>query len=487
MTLDLILPWTAVLPELALAFAAMVLLLVGAFGGDKSTNSVNIGAVFSLLVVAAIVWVLQNGMGVEGKLITPGGFHTASSFTSFMKLMILAAAALCLLIAPGYLVRKDISRPEYPVLVLFSVVGMMLMVSASNFLMLYVGLELQSLALYVLAAFRRDATRSSEAGLKYFVLGALASGLLLYGISLVYGFTGTLDFVRIAGVLTINEAHMGVTVGLAFILAALAFKVSAAPFHMWTPDVYEGAPTTVTAFFSVVPKLAAMGLLMNVLLVPFKPLAGDWELLVAGMAALSMIVGALGAIGQTNIKRLLAYSSIGHVGFALMALASNSPAGIEAVLLYLAFYVVMSIGAFSVVLLMRRDGRMLEEITDLAGISRLHPGMAAAMAVLMFSMAGIPPMVGFFTKLYVFVAALQADLLWLAVVGAIASVVGAYYYIRIIKVMYFDEPVAGFEQPPEPCLSTTLVATSMITLAGVVLLGPLSLLAKLATAGLLAP
>lgn len=502
MTFDSFMPWVAIMPELTLAVAAMMLLLIGVFNGDKSTRSITVCSVLVLLVVAFTVWALQAGLGVEdqGVMVTPGGFHTATMFSSFLKFMIIGAAVLCLLIAPGYLERKEISQPEYPVLILFSVVGMMLMVSASHFLMLYIGLELQSLALYVLAAFRRDATRSSEAGLKYFVLGALASGLLLYGVSLVYGLTGTLSFAGIADIISTNvavvtanvgdvaaakEVLTGVTISLAFILAALAFKVSAAPFHMWTPDVYEGAPTTVTAFFSVVPKLAAMGLLVQVLLVPFGSMVDSWQPLLVVMAGLSMIVGALGAIGQTNIKRLLAYSSIGHVGFALMALACNTNLGIEALLLYMAFYVVMSLGAFSIVLLMRRDGHMLEEISELSGISRLHPGMAAAMAILMFSMAGIPPMVGFFTKLYVFVAALNAGLFWLALIGAISSVVGAYYYIRIIKVMYFDEPVAGFDQPAEASLSTTVVATSVLTLAGVILMGPLGMLAKMAADSLL--
>jgi len=502
MSLDPILPWTPVLPEFALLMAALFLLLVGAFNGNGSARAVNVCAVLSFIIVGLIVFGLQYGAMSDiarstaaggtvrvnyGTLPVPGGFLTSDAFTSFIKIAILAAAAICLLIAPGYMKRKDMLRPEYSVLVMLSVLGMMLMVSASNFLMLYVGLELQSLALYVLAAFRRDTTRSSEAGLKYFVLGALASGLLLYGISLVYGFVGSLDYADIAKTISAESVHPGATVGMAFILAALAFKISAAPFHMWTPDVYEGAPTTVTAFFSVVPKLAGFAALMQVLFVPFAQLANSWQPLIVVLAALSMIVGAFGAIGQTSIKRLLAYSSIGHVGFALMALATQSEKGIEAVLLYLVFYIVMSVGAFAVVLLMRRDDRMVEEISDLAGISRLHPGMAAAMAILMFSMAGIPPLVGFFTKLYVFVAALEAGLIWLAIIGALSSVVGAYYYIRIIKVMYFDEPVVGFDQPPEAGLSATLVASSVLTLAGVVLLPVVALFATIAAKSLVLP
>lgn len=487
MQLETFLPWTGIIPELALAIMAMALLLIGVFQGDKSARSINVCASIALIIVALSVCAIQVSVGPDAAVTLPGNLHVAGMLSSFMKLLILMAAVLSLMLSSGYLQRSGIARPEYPVLIMLSVVGMMLMVSASNFLVLYMGLELQSLALYVLAAFHRDSTRSTEAGLKYFVLGALSSGLLLYGISLVYGFTGTIGFSGVAEVLAANPHHAGATLGLVFILAALSFKVSAAPFHMWTPDVYEGAPTSVTAFFSVVPKLAGMGLLLQVLFGPFASLAPDWSQLVAIMAALSMAVGALGALGQTSIKRLLAYSSIGHVGFALMALAAHDDAGIKAVLLYLAFYVIMSLGAFSVVLLMRRDNRMLEEIGDLSGISRLHPGLAAAMAILMFSMAGIPPMVGFFTKLYVFMAALQAGLIGLSIIGAVSSVVGAYYYIRIIKVMYFDEPVAGFDTPLEGPVASTLVATSILTLAGVALLAPLAALAQLAADGLIRP
>lgn len=487
MTLETLLPWTGLVPELTLAILGMGLLLLCVFYGDNSARVINICASLALILVVLTVGCVQFGVGIDGVVTAPGAMHAADIFSTFMKLIILGAAALCILIAPDYLERENVLRSEYPVLVIFSVVGMMLMVSATSFLMLYMGLELQSLALYVLAAFRRDSSRSSEAGLKYFVLGALSSGLLLYGISLVYGFTGSLVFAQVAQVIAANPPHTGITVGLVFILAALAFKVSAAPFHMWTPDVYEGAPTSVTAFFSVVPKLAGMGLLMHVLFVPFAGLTADWSQLISVMAALSMTIGALGALGQTNIKRLLAYSSIGHVGFALMALAAGNAVGAKAVLLYLAFYVIMSIAAFSVVLLMHRDNRMLEDISDLSGISRLHPGLAAAMAVIMFSMAGIPPMVGFFTKLYVFMAALQAGMVLVPVIGAIASVVGAYYYIRIIKIMYFDEPVAGFDRPAEGCLTTTLVTTSVLTLAGIALLSPLAIVAQLAANSLIAP
>ena len=416
-------------------------------------------------------------------LFSPGKFTDSTIYTAVFKVLVLVSAAIALVMSSGYIGREDMKQIEFPVLVLLACVGMMLMISAHNMLMLYVGLELQSLALYVLAAFRRDSTRSTEAGLKYFVLGALASGLLLYGISLIYGFAGTLDFAQIASTVKVTtDTQLPLVVGLVFILVALAFKVSAAPFHMWTPDVYEGAPTPVTAFFSAVPKLAAMALLIKVLSVPFAGAADVWKPMIAVFSLVSMLVGSFAAIGQTSIKRLLAYSSIGHVGFALMALAAGEPA---TVMLYMAFYVVMSFGAFSVVLLMRRDGRMLEEIEDLSGISRVHPGLAAAMALLMFSMAGIPPMVGFFTKLYVFMAAVHAGLIWLAVAGAVSSVVGAYYYLRVIKVMYFDDPVFAFDARRELVLGGTLTVMTALTVGGLLLLSPVYLVAQMAVKSLL--
>lgn len=470
------------LPEISLSLMAMVLLLMGAFGGDTATRSVLNISVITLLMVAVMIGGMLWGGAFDLNMVALGKFTDVSIYTSTFKLLVLLAAAVCLLMSYGYLRREEMHRPEFSILVLLSVTGMLLMLSAHNMLMLYVGLELQSLALYVLAAFRRDATRSTEAGLKYFVLGALASGLLLYGISLIYGFVGSLDFAVIAKTLETTTANAGVLTGFAFILVALAFKVSAAPFHMWVPDVYEGAPTPVTAFFSVVPKLAAMALLVKVLYGPFMSLQHDWSLIIAVMSALSMLVGAFGAIGQENLKRMLAYSSIGHVGFALMALAGNDP---KSVIVYLSFYAVMSLGAFAILLLMRRDDRMLESTEDIAGLSRTHPMLAAAMAITMFSMAGIPPLVGFFTKLYVFMAAVQAGMVWLAILGAVASVIGAYYYLRIIKIMYFDEPVASYDRMTDGALNTTVLVAAALTLGGLVLISPAVLMAQMAVKSLL--
>jgi NADH-quinone oxidoreductase subunit N len=482
--MEFFLSLSTLLPEIGLALAAMALLLTGTFAGDRSTRSILDMSVVVLLITACTIISAQWGLGAQERMLSPGNFTDSSAFTSILKIIVLFGAAASLLMSYGFISREEMHRIEFPVLVLFATLGMMLMLSASNLLTLYIGIELMSLSLYVLAAFRRDATRATEAGLKYFVLGALASGILLYGISLIYGFTGTLDFDTIRQTLATTGTNAGVTTGIAFILVALAFKVSAAPFHMWTPDVYEGAPTPVTAFFSAVPKLAAMGLLIKVLYGPFAPLVTQWQPVMAALAVASMIVGALGAIGQNNIKRLLAYSSIGHVGFALMGLAAGQP---DIVITYLVFYALMSLGAFAVVLLMRRDERMLEEIEDLSGISRLHPGLAACMAVLMFSMAGIPPLVGFFTKLYVFIAAVQADMVWLAVVGALASVVGAYYYLRIIKVMYVDEPVLGFDRSREVSLTGMLGVMTILTAIGLLLLSPVAMLAQLAIQSLLMP
>ena len=480
---------STLLPEITLSVMAMLLLIAGAFSGPRSAGAVLNCSVILLLIVAAMVaftgaQLLPQAVGESSlTLFSPGKFTDSTIYTAVFKVLVLVSAAIALVMSSGYIGREDMKQIEFPVLVLLACVGMMLMISAHNMLMLYVGLELQSLALYVLAAFRRDSTRSTEAGLKYFVLGALASGLLLYGISLIYGFAGTLDFAQIASTVKVTtDTQLPLVVGLVFILVALAFKVSAAPFHMWTPDVYEGAPTPVTAFFSAVPKLAAMALLIKVLSVPFAGAADVWKPMIAVFSLVSMLVGSFAAIGQTSIKRLLAYSSIGHVGFALMALAAGEPA---TVMLYMAFYVVMSFGAFSVVLLMRRDGRMLEEIEDLSGISRVHPGLAAAMALLMFSMAGIPPMVGFFTKLYVFMAAVHAGLIWLAVAGAVSSVVGAYYYLRVIKVMYFDDPVFAFDARRELVLGGTLTVMTALTVGGLLLLSPVYLVAQMAVKSLL--
>jgi NADH-quinone oxidoreductase subunit N len=381
--------------------------------------------------------------------------------------------------------RERTARFEFPILILFATTGMMLMVSANDLISLYLGLELQSLALYVVAAFQRDSVRSTEAGLKYFVLGALSSGLLLYGASLVYGFAGATQFGAIATVVQQSDPlPMGLIFGIVFVAAGLAFKVSAVPFHMWTPDVYEGAPTPVTAFFSIAPKVAAIALLVRVFAEPFIGAVEAWRQIVIVASVLSMALGAFAAIWQVNVKRLMAYSSIGHIGYALVGLAAGTQAGVEAVLVYIAIYVFMNAATFAVILAMRRDGKAVERIDDLAGLARTQPVVAAALAVAMFAMAGIPPLSGFFGKLYVFMAAVQAGQYALAVFGVLASVVGAYYYIRIVKLMYFDEAGLPLDRPMAPSLSVVLAIASLFTLLFFILPSPLVSAAAQAAASL---
>jgi NADH-quinone oxidoreductase subunit N len=409
-----------------------------------------------MLLAALLVVTGAQGVGYHGQFVS-------DAFSSFAKILILAGAALALILSLDYNRKNHIARFEYPVLMLLSVTGMMVMVSASNMMTLYLGLELQSLALYVLAAFARDDLRSSEAGLKYFVLGALASGLLLYGISLVYGFSGTMDFAALAKALSQPaSASPGLIVGIVFVLVGLAFKIAAVPFHMWTPDVYEGAPTPVTALFSTAPKVAAFALLLRVMATPFGHQLIAWQQLIVLMSIASMVLGSLAAIGQRSIKRLMAYSSIGHMGYAMIGLAVGTPEGVRGVLVYLIVYVFMSAGAFACIIAMQRRGRALEQITDLSGLARTDPGLALGMAVFMFSMAGIPPLSGFFGKLYVFLAAVQGGMWTLAIIGVLTSVVGAYYYLRVVKVMYFDAPVEAFDPRPTS-LSFVAAASGLFT------------------------
>lgn len=432
------------LPEILLALAAMALLMLGVF--RKAESSRLVGHLGALALVAAAGLALVFG-GV--RTVTFGGLYITDAFAVFAKVMVFGATAVTLVLAVKWLEQENVQRYEYPVLVLFAAVGMGAMVSANDFLSLYVGLETQSLALYLIAAYQRDTVRSTEAGLKYFVLGALASGLFLYGASLVYGFAGSTNFDVLARGFTAGEpVSAGVVVGLVFIVCALAFKCSAAPFHMWTPDVYEGAPTPVTAFFSVAPKAAAIALFLRVMVSPFGELLAQWQQVVIALAVLSMLVGGFAAIVQTNIKRLMAYSSIGHVGYALIGLAVGNQAGVSAVLIYLAIYLLMNVGTFAVILSMRANGRMVEGIADLAGLSKTRPIMAAALAAMMFSMAGIPPFAGFFGKFFIFKAAVDAGLIALAVAGVLISVVSAFYYLRIVKVLYFDDPADQFEPMP---------------------------------------
>jgi NADH-quinone oxidoreductase subunit N len=459
---------TPIIPELFLATATMALLMYGAFAGDGSTRRVSWLAVLILLITGLIM-----SLSAGPRLTVFSGQFVVDDFAHFMKWLVLIGSVCAILMAIGYNEHEKIARFEFPVLILFAAIGMLMMVSANDLIALYLGIELQSLSLYVVAAFRRDSARSSEAGLKYFVLGALSSGILLYGASMVYGFSGTTGFDGIARVIAGTgtvEPGVGLVVGLVFVLAGVAFKISAVPFHMWTPDVYEGAPTPVTAFFSVAPKIAGVALFIRVLIGPFGELIAEWQQVVIVISILSMLLGAFAAIWQTNIKRLMAYSSIGHVGYALVGLAAGTEAGVRGVVLYMVIYLAMNVGTFCCILGMRRLGRMVEGINDLAGLSRTHPMMAAAMAILMFSMAGIPPLAGFFGKLFVFQAAVDAGLFALAIIGILTSVVSAFYYLRIVKVMYFDEPAEAFERPLGRELGGILVVTTLFTLSFVVIL-----------------
>jgi NADH-quinone oxidoreductase subunit N len=432
------------LPEIVLALAGLALLLVGSFREQHAARLLTPLAVLSIVTTMAVV--LASGTTPRQ---TFGGHFVVDGYAVFLKLLILAASALCILMAPGYLRGERIDRFEYPLLALFSTVGMMMMVSANSFLALYMALELQSLPLYVMAAFQRDTLRSTEAGLKYFVLGALASGMLLYGCSLVYGFTGTVGFGPLRQAISpmAGGLPVGAMIGMVFIAAGLAFKLAAVPFHMWIPDVYEGAPTPVTAFLAAAPKAAALGLTLRVFLQPFGEWVQEWQQIVVFIAVASMLLGVFAALVQTNIKRLMAYSGISHVGFALVGLAAGTERGVLGVLIYLVIYLVTVIGTFGVILAMRKQGRAVENIADLAGLARTQPTLAAAAAVFMFSLAGIPPLAGFFAKFYVFMAAVDAGLTPVAVIGLLASVVGAYYYLRIVKLIYFDEAHEPFDQP----------------------------------------
>ncbi|TXC71544.1 NADH-quinone oxidoreductase subunit NuoN [Sphingomonas ginsenosidivorax] len=446
------------LPEIVLSLGAIVLMLVSAWGGSASTKMVS----WTAVAVLAGAGISLMGPASYGGLAF-GGLYRADAFAAFAKVLIYIATAVSIVIAPRFFQKTagDDLRPEYPVLMLLSAAGMGIMVSAGDMLTLYVGLELQSLAAYVLASFMRRDGRSAEAGLKYFVLGALASGILLYGISLVYGFSGTTLFSGIAQAYA-GTHSLGLLFGLVFVFAGLAFKISAVPFHMWTPDVYEGAPTPVTAFFASAPKVAAMALAVRVAVEAMGPATDEWRQIVIFAALASIILGAVGAIGQTNVKRLLAYSSINNVGYALVGLAAGTQEGVSSVLMYLVIYIAMTLGSFLVVLQMRgEDGQPIETIASLSGLSRTRPALAAALAIFMFSLAGIPPLFGFYAKFAVFNAAIGAGLFPLAVIGYVASVIGAYYYLRVVKTMYFDDPAPAFA-PMESRVEGGLIAVAAV-------------------------
>ena len=446
------------LPEVILSLGGIVLMMVAAFFGDKAARLSNWAAV-ALLIAAAVVATTKSGVAF-------GGLYTADAFAAFAKVLIYGSAAVALMLAPRWFDQEEKFRTEYAVLALFAAVGMGMMVSATNLLSLYIGIELNSLAAYVLASFIRSDTRAAEAGLKYFVLGALASGILLYGMSLLYGFAGTTQYAGLAAAMA-DGVSLGELFGIVFLLSGIAFKISAVPFHMWTPDVYEGAPTPVAAFFASAPKVAAIAMLVRVSVMGLGPATGSWQQILIFMALASIILGAVGAIGQSNIKRLLAYSSINNIGFALVGLAAGTEQGVAAILSYMAIYVVMTLGAFACVMQMRdAEGRQVEDIASLSGLSQHNKPLAAALAILMFSLAGIPPLFGFWAKLLVFQAAVAANLLPLAAIGIAASVVGAYYYLRIIKTMYFDAPAAPYRPVQSYVEAGVILVSSVVLVVG---------------------
>lgn len=453
--------------ELWLAVGAMALLMFGVFSGERSSAQVN-GLSIAVLV-AAFIWLYFTGDRGEAM----NGAFVLDDFAWFMKLLTLAGSIVALIMSVNYMRAEGVTNFEFPILVITATLGMMIMISANDLIALYLGLELQSLSLYVLAAINRDSVRSTEAGLKYFVLGALSSGMLLYGASLIYGFTGQTGFVGIAEAMAGTGRSIGLVFGLVFVMAGIAFKISAVPFHMWTPDVYEGSPTPVTAFFAAAPKIAAMAMLIRIVVGAFEPVTPDWQQIVAFISIASMALGAFAAIGQNNIKRLMAYSSIGHMGFALVGLAAGNQQGVTGVILYMLIYMVMTVGTFACIIAMRRRDGTVEEIADLAGLGKRNPMMALALTILMFSLAGIPPLAGFFAKYFVFVAAIQSGLYALAVIGVLASVIGAYYYLRIIKIMWFDEPADDFVPMPGE-LRLVLFASGLFVTFYVVIAGYLS-------------
>ena len=446
------------LPEAVLAIGVLVIVLYGALRGRPTDGLATELAIGTLALAAAIIVIggQDNGVVFSGAFVN-------DAFGRFMKLLALVGSIATLTMSQNFLRREDMDKFEFPILILLSTLGMMMLISANDLIALYLGLELMSLALYVVAAFKRDDARATEAGLKYFVLGALSSGMLLYGSSLLYGFAGTVSFRGVAEAVH-GHATVGVAVGLAFVLAGVAFKISAVPFHMWTPDVYEGAPTPVTAFFASAPKMAAVAITLRVVTDALPGLAHEWRQIIMFISIASMALGSFAAIGQTNIKRLMAYSSIGHMGFALVGLAANTADGVRGVALYMAIYLVTTLGVFAVILAMRVQGRAVETISDLAGLARTNGWMAFFMAMLMFSLSGIPPLAGFFAKYYTFLAAVQAGLTPLAVIGVLLSTVAAFYYLRIVKVMYFDDPAPAFDVAPLAVRTVMAVSTALVFL-----------------------
>ena len=447
-----------VFPEIFLSLSIMFLLILGVFKKNSSNLIQNISLII-LLITAVITF--NETIGIQKKLLFNGSV-VIDYLSSFMKIITLIAAFLVLVISSNYLKTFKIFKIEYPILILSSVLGMMIMISSNDLIVFYMGLELQSLCLYVLATFNRDQLKSSEAGLKYFVLSALSSGLLLYGCSLIYGFTGSTNFELISSQL--NSDDYALTFGIVFILVGLAFKISAVPFHMWAPDVYEGSPTSVTLFFTMVPKIAALTVFIRFLYVPFFNLIDQWQMILIFLSIASMLFGAIAAIGQTNLKRLVAYSSIGHVGYALAGLATGSNDGIQSSVIYITIYILMNLGFFSCLLMMRRNNEYYEKIDDLSGLSKNHPLLSLSLLVILFSLAGIPPLAGFFAKFYIFKSVLEQSMYFLAIVGLLSTVVAAFYYLRIIKIMYFDQEKEKYDTDHSLWIKFSLTVSTLLIL-----------------------
>ncbi|KRB53197.1 NADH:ubiquinone oxidoreductase subunit N [Rhizobium sp. Root708] len=467
------------IPELILAVGSLVLLMIGVFVGERSARMVSVLAI--LVLAAAALWLVF----VPSEGLAYGGVFLSDGFGRFMKVTALVGSIVALFMSLGLAKENQLDKFEFPVLIVLCTLGILLMISANDLISLYLGLELQSLAIYVIAAINRDSVKSTEAGLKYFVLGALSSGMLLYGMSLVYGFTGHTHFGDIAQALMVDGARsLGLVFGLVFILAGIAFKISAVPFHMWTPDVYEGAPTPVTAFLASAPKVAAMAMMTRIVISAFQPVMADWQQVVVFISIASMLLGSFAAIGQKNIKRLMAYSSIGHMGYALVGLAAGNQTGVSGVMLYMVIYMTMTLGGFAIIMSMRRkDGTVVENVSDLAGLSTTNPFMATIFTILMFSLAGIPPLAGFFAKYFVFVAAIEAKLYALAIIGILSSVVGAFYYLRVIKLMWFDEATGEFARV-SGSMRLVFGVSGLLVLAYVFIGGPIGGAAELAAATL---
>ena len=445
-----------ILPELFLSISLLFLLMIGVFI-KKSFKLVNFLTIIILIFSAAIV------INQSGHVITIfNGSFIVDPFSNFMKILTLLACSFVLLSSKEYLKITKIDKIEYPILILGSVLGMIIMISAYDLIVFYLGLELQSICLYILASFKRDDERSSEAGLKYFVLSALATGLLLYGCSLIYGFTGSTNFENIS--MNLNNTNTGAIFGIVFIIVGLAFKVSAVPFHMWTPDVYEGSPTSVTVFFALIPKIAAFSIFIRFMYVPFVNMIDQWQLIIVFLAIGSMILGAVAAIGQNNIKRLMAYSSIGHIGYALAGLSTGTNAGVQSTIIYLVIYLFMNLSVFGCIFMMKREDNFLENINDLSGLSKNHPLLALCFLISLFSLAGIPPLAGFFAKFYIFMSVIESKMYALAIIGLLTTVISAFYYLRIIKIIYFDKPKKSFENTTDLGLRASLIMATIAIL-----------------------